>query len=397
MILFNRQASALVDTPITEALTKLQAYVERERFYGYDPYDVLNGWINWTRFGKWVPILALQFQKRNPINLRPLMGIKKGHNPKAMGLLLHAYALCYERDPSPKTKVQMAQLFEWLCTHYTHGYSGYCWGYNWDWATPSKFMKAYTPTIVATSFIGKGLFKYYEVTGDPKALEVFLSACNFILEDLPRTNIASGLCFSYTPLKKDCCYNASMLGAEMLARAYAVTGNEKYRATAIRAVDFVVSHQQNDGCWYYEIDLVSREEDKQVDFHQGYVLESLHACMNYASITDSWYDSALRLGARFYKEAQFFQDGRSLFRWPKEEPVDIHNQAQGIITFVKLADLDPGFLPFAHTIADWTVREMQDEAGYFYYRKHRRFTNKIPYMRWSQAWMMLALAYLLRK
>jgi len=35
---------------------------------------------------------------------------------------------------------------------------------------------------------------------------------------------------------------------------------------------------------------------------------------------------------------------------------------------------------------------MQDNSGYFYYQKHKYFTNKISYIRWGQAWMMLALA-----
>jgi hypothetical protein len=44
-------------------------------------------------------------------------------------------------------------------------------------------------------------------------------------------------------------------------------------------------------------------------------------------------------------------------------------------------------------VLDWTVREMQDpEEGFFYYRKGRLFTNRTPFMRWGQAWMLLALA-----
>jgi hypothetical protein len=38
------------------------------------------------------------------------------------------------------------------------------------------------------------------------------------------------------------------------------------------------------------------------------------------------------------------------------------------------------------------VRHMWDERGYFYYQKHRYWTNRIPYLRWGQAWMLLALA-----
>jgi len=38
---------------------------------------------------------------------------------------------------------------------------------------------------------------------------------------------------------------------------------------------------------------------------------------------------------------------------------------------------------------------MQDIEGFFYYQKWKWYTNKIPYIRWSQAWMFYALAYLI--
>jgi len=37
------------------------------------------------------------------------------------------------------------------------------------------------------------------------------------------------------------------------------------------------------------------------------------------------------------------------------------------------------------------IENMQDETGYFYYRKGPFLINKIPYMRWSQAWAFHAL------
>ena len=50
---------------------------------------------------------------------------------------------------------------------------------------------------------------------------------------------------------------------------------------------------------------------------------------------------------------------------------------------------------FAKKIAGWTIINMQDENGYFYYQKWPFFTNKISYMRWNQAWMMFSLSLLI--
>jgi hypothetical protein len=64
-----------------------------------------------------------------------------------------------------------------------------------------------------------------------------------------------------------------------------------------------------------------------------------------------------------------FQDnGKSFYRYPMRFPVDIHNQAQGIITFCKLSPIDRNNLDFAKKIASWTIINMQDTSGYFYYQ-----------------------------
>jgi hypothetical protein len=99
---------------------------------------------------------------------------------------------------------------------------------------------------------------------------------------------------------------------------------------------------------------------------------------------------AINKGLQYYKEKQFFSDGRSLWRIPKEYPVEIHNQSQGIITFCNSSE----HRDFALQIAKWTIEHMQDERGFFYYRKLKNYTNKVSYMRWSQAWMFRALTEL---
>ncbi|MFH1862327.1 MAG: hypothetical protein ABH878_05890, partial [bacterium] len=49
------------------------------------------------------------------------------------------------------------------------------------------------------------------------------------------------------------------------------------------------------------------------------------------------------------------------------------------------------YLSFAHTIACWGIRNFQHDSGYFYFQKRRYWWNRIPYIRWVQAWMFLAL------
>ncbi len=50
----------------------------------------------------------------------------------------------------------------------------------------------------------------------------------------------------------------------------------------------------------------------------------------------------------------------------------------------------------AQQIASWTIQNLRDKRGFFYYQRRRFYTVRKPYMRWTQAWMLYALARLAR-
>jgi hypothetical protein len=65
----------------------------------------------------------------------------------------------------------------------------------------------------------------------------------FLLKDLPKVETERGLCISYTPVLKDACFNATLLGGEILAKTYYLNGNEELKNKAKQIIDFVVSYQ----------------------------------------------------------------------------------------------------------------------------------------------------------
>ncbi len=378
-----------------QPLDRLIRHLESEGFRGYDPYDILNSPFPFRAFGTYGAAIATQLHKRNPINLRPLLGIKKEYNPKGLGLLLYAYSGLQQLRPHIDYEQQLTRLFQLISERITAGYSGACWGYHFAWASPGKFLPPFAPSGVVTAFVAKGLYAYYQLTGHPEAKKLLISAGDFIDRDLAVTTTAEGSCISYTPFQQDCCYNASLLAAETLAMVYAINGNEAFRTKAIDAVRFVIHRQHSDGRWNYSLDEKSGAERKQVDFHQGYVLDSINAIEQLTGSSIPGAGDAVRKGLEFYRSQQFTAEGQSLWRYPKRFPVDIHNQAQGIITFSKQRKLNPDYPVFAAKIADWTLYSMFDQKkGYFYYRKYPFFTNRIPFVRWSNAWMLVALVEL---
>lgn len=382
---------------IEDSLIKLQKYIEGESYKGYDPYDTLMSFIPFVRINKWLAIIATQVQKRNPINIRPLLGIKKDYNPKGLGLMLHAYSILQQKQPSKDYSQQIQLLIHLLKELSTKGYSGYCWGYNFGWCSPEKYLKPYSPTSVATAFIIKGFYEAYKVNPTEEIKSIILSASDFILCDLACTEDDDGICYSYSTEKKDICYNASLLAGEILAINYAITKNEAIKNKCHQLVNYVVHKQHNDGHWAYSKNSSNGNERTQTDFHQGFVLESISNIVNHCQIKDETIEKSLNKGCNYYILEQFESSGRSLFRIPKQYPTDIHYQAQGIITLCRLKNNSTELHSFAKSIAEWTIENMQSKKGFFYYRVYKWFKDKTSYIRWGQAWMFLALAELIEE
>jgi len=358
------------ENEIVNSLEILERYIRENDFSGYDPYDALNSKKLIEINNKLLKIFLTQIFVYSPINFRPLFNIKPDKNPKAIGLFLSSYC--------------NLKLVDYLLKNNSKGYSGYCWGFNFNWQDLSRFSKKWLPTIVVTSHVGNSFLDLYEITGGEKYRKVVNSICRFILDDLNITRTEEGICFSYTPIDKHIVHNANCLGAAFLSRVYNVTQEKKLLDYSRKAFDFSISCQKD-------------KERNQIDFHQGFILDSLVDFIKNVRVDDKKYKQSLMDGAEFYINQQFENFGRSKWRLPWRYPVDIHHQAQGIITLCKLytAVKKVKYLEFAEKIAKWTVENMQDEKGYFYYQKWPFSTNKISYMRWGQAWMMLALSSLL--
>jgi uncharacterized protein YyaL (SSP411 family) len=288
------------------------------------------------------------------------------------------------------------ELIDILLKTKSEGYSGYCWGFNFDWQDLVRFAPKKTPTIVISSYIGQGFLNLYDVTKEKRYLEIAESITDFILNDLNVTQLDTGICFSYTPLDSHVVHNANCLGAAFLTRVYSNNGNELLIDYAEQAFDFSVSCQNTDGSWAYRLNPKTGGTRNQIDFHQGFIIDSICDYLKYSKKKNEEYFQSVKKAAEFYKTEQFSLDGRAKWRLPRKYPIDIHHLAQGIISFGKMYEItkNEDYLDFAYRIADWTIKHMQDEQGYFYFQKWPLLTNKIEYMRWGQAWMMLALSYL---
>lgn len=378
------------------SLIRLESYVRSMDYQGADPYDALNSPLLRSLPGKLPKVAVTQLFVYSPVDLRRFFKVKMSRNPKAVALFLSAYCDMRRAGMIGENAFSAAteELVGSLAASRSPGYHGNCWGFNFDWQDVTRFSRSGLPTVVVSSFVGNALLDLYGITGREEHLELASGVVDYILQDLNVHEDGDGICFSYTPIDHHVVHNASMLAAAFLARMSSLTGRGDLLDQATRAVDFTVAKQEEDGSWAYSIDPATGRKRMQIDFHQGFVLDSLLDYITFSGRTDARYAEALRRGAEFYRDHQFEPSGRSLWRLPQKWPADIHHQAQGIITFSKLAARWPEMLDVATNIARWTIDNMQDPDGFFYHQRHERFVNRIPYMRWGQAWMMSALAKL---
>jgi len=104
---------------------------------------------------------------------------------------------------------------------------------------------------------------------------------------------------------------------------------------------------------------------------------------------------SLRDGLAFYRRHFFRPDGAPRYFHDRTYPIDTHCVAQSIITLVELQGREPDNRPLAASVFRWAMGNVWDRRGFFYYRRLRLCTIRTSYMRWSQAWMLLALATLI--
>jgi hypothetical protein len=387
---------------IKASFLKAHEYSRSQNYTGYSLYDSHNGVVPFEKFGRVISFYSNQIIKRSPINFRTLLGIKKGYNPKGAGLFLNIYSQAAGLGIIEEGELKEITdfFFEWLINNPSQGYSGYCWGYNYDWPIrDGSIVPAHTPSGVVTGFNCRAMMSNYRICNNEKVREIIASSADFVMNDLEHINTDRGLCISYTPLPDNLTVNASLLGAEILAYSDYLNGTKTHRDTIKGVLDFTRNVQNDDGSWYYSFTPGTFKPKNQIDFHQGYVIETIDNILKHISydfdITP--YRFCIHRGLDFYLSHQIDPKGYAYWRLPKKWPVDIHNQSQAIITLNRFDGLDVRCKPLRDKIISWTIENMMGSNGKFYYQKWPLITNKVSYMRWNQAWMMLALMEVLKK
>jgi rhamnogalacturonyl hydrolase YesR len=377
------------DLRFKQAADRVRTCVESQQYRGYEPFDGLSSWFR-PLFGGWQfgERVLQQIVRQSPWNVRPFFGIRRQDSTKGQGYMAWGYLTLYKAYREASLLEKAEACLEWLDVHKVPRFQHHSWSNAFDFVSRGGSYTKDDPIIVWTSHIGQAYLEAYEITGRQRFLDLADSACRWIM-DLPREKTAKGNCISYLMHRQSSIHNANMLGACLLARVGKYTGNREYLQVARSGMEYSSSRQLADGAWWYAEEPMYHWVD---NFHTGYNLDSLLLYMEYSG--DREFQANFDRGLQYYKQNFFEPSGRPKYYNTKAYPIDIQCAGQSIDSLALFGHLDPECLQLAMKVADWTIQNMQDRRGYFYFRQYPMITAKTPMLHWGQGTMFKGLAQL---
>ena len=279
-------------------------------------------------------------------------------------------------------------------------------GSDWLWAHEHPYrirgveIDASTPNLVTTAFVAAGYWDRWERLGDTVARARFLDIVEAVLRVFPaRDTAGGGLCFMYTPRTDYHVHNANLMVAEMLAKWLALTGGEGDREEVLRRVlAYSVVDIRASGAFRYAGP--PTPNDVVDNYHTGFVLRSLHAVATHVPAVGAEFnlEEVLRAGLTEYLD-RFVQDGL-VWRGKGGAVVEAHSLAESILIHkhfaARLSADDERRLVDA---IRGSVVELWYKAGQYFANRVThlplglRVSDRTEMVRWSTAWMLLALCH----
>ena len=385
---------------------KLNNWVTKNGWEGWDPYDVFD-----NKIGLWAGIrgninqkLVMSIMSRlnqsHPLLLRKIFGTKKKVNPKGMGLFASAYTeILYilKNNERYNFKKNQEACFGWLENNKIVKFGGIGWGYSFDWMSRKKIPKN-TPTAVNSTIIGDAYWKKYKLFSDDRSLLKCKNICEFIMKGLNRTGKTKNgyFCFSYTPLDNFQVHNANLFAAEFLIRIGLEIDNQEWVDHGLLSANFSINEIREDGTLNYWSNSQSKDLEQDT-YHSGFEIRSLNKIGVLTKISE------ILDASKYYFETwskDFFSNsGSPCFVRGDKDITEIHSVAEPILSFNQFFEND--FLEkniYSKRINDilrnsidlWV--DVDEKTGFYAADKIKNRVNKIPYIRWGQAWMMHAFS-----
>jgi hypothetical protein len=387
---------------VNDSLYSLEEWVSRNGWAGYDPYDIKGQEWFVKLFGKQIyflrkirGVLAIIEGKLPAEPLRKALNIEKTINAKGMGLLASGYLSLYRVTKKTQYLDNAENILNWLLQNYNKEFPGMSWGYPFHWFS-RIFIPRGTPSSVVTGTVGDAWIEHYLITKSEKSLNVCCKIAEFFLNALRCEEITSGeVCFSYTPIDNFKVLNASLFVAAFLAKLSTIINEGQYTELSLKVVRYTLSEQNNDGSFPYW----GAEPHTIIDhYHTGFVLRHLDTI--HKSTHEDFILEPLRRGYSFYLEKLFTIKGVPKYTPDALYPIDVHSLSEAILCLTQIS-FNLKDQELIEKVLNFSLNNLLTKQGYYIASINKFWGLKqkqnIPYMRWGQAWMFLALARLNEK
>ncbi|MCK4747414.1 MAG: hypothetical protein KAT15_10275 [Bacteroidales bacterium] len=331
---------------------------------------------------------------RFPVSSRKLLGIKPAVNPKAMALFSSSYLSLYRISGEQDHFEKSLECLNWLLENPATTETGMGWGYSFDWQS-RMLIPANTPNGIVTTAAGEAIWQHYLLYKDQKYLDYCLEVADFLYA-LPFDSLDENkICYSYTPLFINHVHNLNLFVAEFLIKTGMEIKKSDWIEAGNKAVNYTLSDQRKDGSFDYN-GPPEKPQNFIDHYHTGFVLRMLYSIWKLTGREDVMQSLEKCL---YHYTANFFIDDRIPKLLPhRKYRIDIHSCAEAVYCLSELSVQFPQHMGLARNVLSWTLENLQDISGYFYYGLLKsRFTgrvyrSRISYIRWSQAWMLKALS-----
>jgi hypothetical protein len=376
----------------------LRRWLAEAAYASYDLYDGLSGAFPWSlaKRRRLAARVLTQVVKASPVNVRPLLGIRPRVHAKSLSDLASAAWLRHRAGIDPQAGAEARALLDRLRAAVRPGFAGPCWALETPYVTRFTDSRGGEPNLFWTINAAIAFLEAWDIEHRAADLAIARGTLDFMRGDLGVVDEGDdGVWLRYFAGHSACVYNVAALAGALFRRVARHTGEAELDALGSRALRFVVRHQNPDGSWFY----ARGPQGAWVDgFHTAYVLEALLESVLMHG--DTAVLPALQRGIAFYTASLFDADGVPRYTAANRFPIDVQNCAQAIQTLARLAWLDAEHTVRAERTASVVIERLfrwtrPDEAGYFVASRGRWLTNRVPFVRWGQAPMLLALDQLL--
>jgi len=390
---------------INNSVELFVAWLKKNKYCSYDQYDF------WSiRYGQFAKKVYYKNHKIGALFVGPIfllelfapmsraIFVKKKRFSIADAHFIMSFVNLYKITNNCEYLDEAKQLAEQLLENSIPGYSGYCWGYPFDWQTNRGLWKKNTPLITNIPYCFEAFLKLYDVSKEKKYLDIVNSITQFAMKDLNETVTSdeSSVC-SYSPRDNSKVINANTYRSFLLMEAYNRFGDEKYKETAIRNINFVLESQKKDGSWLYA---EGNPQDAFIDnFHTCFVLKNLFKANRHMQRNDV--RISIKKGYEYYRTSLFTEDmvpkpfaniGRVQLT-----KIEMYDYAEGISLGVLLKDDIPGAFEMAQKLSQDIMSKYQCKDGHFVTRVSKGgLLNTVAYLRWPQSQMFHALTSLMK-